>query len=146
MDLELGRFNPFSSQRVLAVGNVSSHPLATRVGQGGAPPPSDLAGQVSLKTAVGHARIGPANTTTAATVGHRISPFFGHFKPTHTSLPPFLDPLNSFLWSFFTDSSPFERYDENKFGQLLDRVFWPPQKPLDKGKGTVVFLVSWVFH
>ena len=82
----------------------------------------------------------------AATVGHRFSSFFSHSRPTHTSLPPFLDPLNSFLWSFSSDSSPFKRYDENKFGRRLDRVFRPPQQPLDQGKGTAVFLVSWAFR
>ena len=60
--------------------------------------------------------------------------------------PPFLDPLNSFPWSLFVDSSPFERYDKNKVGRLLDRVFRQPQQPLDQGEGTDVFLVSWVFH
>ena len=79
----------------------------------------------------------------AATVGHRFFAFFDHSRPTHTSLPPFLDPLNSFPWSLFADSPPFERYNKNKVGRLLDRVFRPPQQPLDQGKGTDVFLVSW---
>ena len=57
---------------------------------------------------------------TASTVGCRFSSFSGNSRPTHTSLPPFLDHLNSFPWSFFSDSSPFERYDENKFGRRLD--------------------------
>ena len=77
---------------------------------------------------------------------HDFPAIFGHFRPPHSSFPPFLDPLNSFPWSFSPDSSPFERYDKNKFGQLLDRVFRPPQKPLDQGEGTDVFLVSWAFH
>ena len=46
----------------------------------------------------------------------------------------------------FTDSSPFERYDKNKVGRLLDRVFRPPPQPLDQGEGTDVFMVSWAFH
>ena len=46
----------------------------------------------------------------------------------------------------FADSSPFERYDKNKVGRLLDRVFRPPQQLLDQGEGTDVFLVSWAFH
>ena len=79
-------------------------------------------------------------------MGHRIFLFFGHSRPTHTSLPPFLDPLNSFPWSLFADFSPFERYDENKFGRLLDRVFRPPQQRLDQGKGTDVFMVSYAFR
>ena len=90
--------------------------------------------------------IEPAKATAAATLGHRILVFFGHSRPTHTSHPLFFDPLNSFLWSLFTDSSSFERYNENKVGRLLDRVFRPPQQPLDQGKSTDVFLVSWDFR
>ena len=60
------------------------------------------------------------------------SPIFGPFELIHVV--------------FFADSSPFERYDERKFGRRLDHVFWPPQQPLDQGKGTVVFLVSWAFR
>ena len=71
-----------------------------------------------------------------------ISWFFGHFRPTHTSFPPFLDPLNSSAWSLFVDSSPFESYDKNKVGRLLDRVFRPPQQLLDQGNDTDEFLVS----
>ena len=70
----------------------------------------------------------------------------GHFRPSHTSLPPILDPLNSFPWSLFADSSPFESYEENKVGRRLDRVFRPPQRLLDQGNGTDEFLVSWAFH
>ena len=90
--------------------------------------------------------MGPANAAAAANLGRKIFVFSGHFRPTHTSFPPFLDPLNSFQWSFSLDSSPFERYGKNKFDRLLDRVFRPPQQPLDQGKGTDVFLVSWAFH
>ena len=122
------------------MGGDTGHPLATRAGQGGAPPPDDVADKNSQRTTAGRAQIGLTNTAAAATVGHRIFLFFGHSRPTHTSLPPFLDHLNSFPWSLFTDSSPFERYDENKFGRLLDRVFRPPQQPLDQGK---VLLCSW---
>ena len=128
------------------MGDFSGHPLATRASQGGASPPDDHLREIARPTASERARIGPPNAATAAMVGRRISPFSGHFRPTHTSLPPFLNPLNSFPWSFFADSSPFERYDENKFGRLLDRVFWPPQQPLDQGNGTSVFLVSWDFR
>ena len=128
------------------MGADSGHHHCTRVGQGGAPPPDYSRREISLPAAVGRARIGPANTAAAATLGRRILSFFGHSRPTHTSLPPFLDPMNSFLWSFSPDSSPFERYDENKFGQRLDRVFRPPQQPLDQGKGTDVFVVSWAFR
>ena len=122
------------------------HHYCTRIGQGGSPPPDDLGRKISRPTAAGRARIGPANTTAAATLGRRILSFFGHFRPTHTSLPPFLDPLNSFQWSFSPYSSPFKRYDKNKFGQLLDQVFRPSQQPLDQGEGTDMFLVSWAFH
>ena len=49
---------------------------------------------------------------TAATVGHRVSLDFsaisGHLRPPQSSFPPFLDPMNSFPWSFFAHSSPFE--------------------------------------
>ena len=86
----------------------------------------------------------------AATVGNRafndFSAIFGHFRPPHSSFPPFLDPLNSFPWSLFADSSQFGSDDENKVGRRLDRVFWPPQRLLDKGNGTDEFLVSWDFH
>ena len=128
------------------MGDVSSHPLATRAGQGGAPPQDDHLREISRPTAAGHTRIGPANAAVAATLGCRILLFSGHFRPTHTSLPPFLDPLNSFPWSFSSYSSPFKRYDENKFDRLLDRVFRPPRQLLDQGKGTPVFLVSRAFR
>ena len=136
----------FQADRVSAVGADSGHHHCTRAGQGGVPPPDDHRRKISRSAAVGRARIGPANTAAAATLGRRILSFSDHSRPTHTSLPPFLDPLNSFLWSFSSDSSPFERYDKNKFSRLLDRVFRPPQQPLDQGKGTDVFLVSWAFR
>ena len=136
----------FQADQVSAVGDYFGHLLATRANQGGAPPPDDLGHEISRPTAAGRARIRPANAAAATTFGRRILPFFGHFRPTHTSLPPFLDPLNSFPWSFSPNSSPFEIYDENKFGRRLDRVFRPPQQSLDQGKGTDVFLVSWAFR
>ena len=86
------------------------------------------------------AQIGPTKAAATAIVGHRFSAFFGHSRPTHTSIPPFLDPLNSFPWSHFANSSLFERYDKNKVGRLLDRVFLPPQQPLDQGR---VLMCSW---
>ena len=128
------------------MGANSGHHYCTRAGQGGAPPPDDLGSKSLRPTAAGRARIGPANAAAIATLGCRIFVFFGHFRTTHSSFPPFLDPLNSFSWSFSLDSSPFERYDKNKFGRLLDRVFRPPQQPLDQGEGTYVFMVSWAFH
>ena len=125
--------------------NFGHHPCA-RTRQGGAPPSDDLHRGISRPATAGHARIRPANTAAAATLGRRISPFFGHSSPAHTSLPPFLDPLNSFPGFFSLDSSPFERYDKKKFDRWLDRVFRPPHQPLDQGKGTDVFLVSWAFR
>ena len=136
----------FKADRVSVVGADFGHNYCTRADQGGAPPPDDHRHEILRPAAAGRAQIGPVNTTAAATLGRRILSFSGHSRPTHTSLPPFFDPLNSFLWSFSLDSSPFERYDENKFGQRLDRVFRPPQQPLDQGKGTDEFLVSWNFH
>ena len=118
----------------------------TRAGQGGGGRPDDHAGKISRPNAVEHARIGPAKEAAAANLGRRIFVFSGHFRPTHTSFPLFLDPLNSFPWSHFANSLPFERYDKNKVGRLLDRVFPPPQQPLDQSEGTDVFLVSWDFH
>ena len=128
------------------MGADSGHHHWTRAGQGGGGPPDDRRREISQPAAAGRARIGPANTATAATLGRRIFQIFGHSKPTHISIPPFLDPLNSFPWSFSPNSSPFERYGKNKFGRLLDRVFRPPQQPLDQGNGTDEFLVSWAFH
>ena len=126
------------------MGADSGHHYCTRAGQGGAPPPDDLGRKISRPTAAGRSRIGQANTAAVANLGRRIFVFSGHFRLIHTSFPPFLDPLNSFLWSFSPDSSPFERYGKNKFDRLLDRVFRPPQQPLNQGKGTDVFLLSWV--
>ena len=116
----------FQADRVSAVGADSGNHYCTRVGQGGAPKPDDCRREISRPAAAGRARIGPANTAAAATLGRRILSFFGHSRPTHASLSPFLDPMNSFVWSFSPDSSPFERYGKNKFGRLLDRVFRPP--------------------
>ena len=124
----------------------SGQHYCTHTRQGGASPPDDLGRKVSQPTASGRARIGPTNAAAAATLGRRIFVFSSHFKPTHTSFSPFLDPLNSFPRSFSPDSSPFESYGKNKFGRLLDRVFRPPQQPLDQGKGTDAFLISWAFH
>ena len=87
------------------MGDASSHNLATRAGQGGAPPLDDHRHEISWPTAAGRARIGPTNVAAAATLGRQISSFSDHFRPTHTSHPPFLDPLNSFPWSLFADSS-----------------------------------------
>ena len=128
------------------MGADSGHHYYTRSVQGGTPPPNDLGSKISRPTAIGRAWIGSAKAAAAATLGHRIFVFSGHFRPTHTSLRPFLDPLNSFMWSFSPYSSPFERYDKNKFGLLLDRFFRPPQQPLDQVEGNDVFLVSWAFH
>ena len=128
------------------MGADSGHHHCARAGQGGGGPPDEATGKISRPAAVGRALIGPAKAAVAANLGYRIFVFFGHLRQIHISFPPFLDPLNSFSWSLFADSSPFERYDKNKVGRLLDRVFRPPQQPLDQGEGTDVFLVSWAFH
>ena len=122
------------------------HHYCTRVGDGGRGRQDDHAGKIFLPAAARRARIVPTKAAVAANLGRRIFVFFGHIRPTHRSFPPFLDPPNLFPWSFSPDSSPFERYGKNKFGQLLDRVFRPPQQPLDQGESTDVFMVSWAFH
>ena len=122
------------------------HHYCTCSDQGGGGRPDDHAGKISQPSAAGRTGIGPTKAAAATIVGHHFSMFFGHIRPTHTSFPPFLDPLNSFPWSLFADSSSFESYNKNKVGRLLDRVFRPPQQPLDQGEGTYVFLVSWAFH
>ena len=124
----------------------SGHHYCTCAGDGGGGRQDDHAVKIFRPAAAEPARIGPAKAAAAANLGHRIFVFSGHFRPTHSSFPPFLDPLNSFPWSFSLDSSPFERYGKNKFGRLLDRGFRPPQQPLDQGESTDVFLVSWAFH
>ena len=128
------------------MGADSGHHYCTHAGEGGGGRQDDHAGKIFRPAAAGRAGIGPAKAAVAANLGRRIFVFSGHFRPTHSSFPPFLDPLNSFLWSFSPYSSPFERYGKNKFSRLLDRVFRPPQQPLDKGESTDVFLVSWAFH
>ena len=125
------------------MGADSSHHHYTHAGQGGGGRPDDHADKIFRPAAVGRARIGPAKAAATANLGGQIFVFSDHFKPTHTSFPPFLDPMNPFPWSLFADSSPFERYDKNKVGRLLDRVFRPPQQPLNQCEGTDVFLVSW---
>ena len=127
-------------------GGTTGHESATRAGLGGTPPPDEAGSEISRPTNVGHAGIWLEKTTAAASVCRRIFKFSGHFRPPHSSFPPFLDPLNSFPWSLFADSSPFGSYDENKVGRWLDRVFQPPQQLLDQGNGTDEFLVSWAFH
>ena len=124
----------------------SGHHYCTHAGHGGGGRPDDHASKIFRLAAVGPAWIRSTKAAAAANLGRRIFVFSGHFRPTHSSFPPFLDPLNSFPWSFSPDSSPFERYDKNKFGRLLERVFRPPQQPLDQGESTDVFLVSWAFH
>ena len=136
----------FWADRVSAVGADSGHQHCIHTSQGGGGRTDDHAGKISRPAAVGRSRIGPAKAAAAGNLGRRIFVFSCHFKLTHTSFPPFLNPLNSFPWSLFVDSSPFERYDKNKVGRLLDRVFRPPQQPLDQGEGTDVFLVSWDFQ
>ena len=128
------------------MGADSGHHYCTRVSQGGGGRRDTTADKIYRPATAGLARIQQAKAAAAANLGHRIFVFYSHLRPTHTSFPPFLDPLNSFPWSLFSDSSPFESYNENKVGQRLDRVFRPPQQLLDQGNGTDEFLVSWAFH
>ena len=128
------------------MGADSGHHHCARAVQGGGGPPDEVAGKIS-RPAAGRARIGSAKAAAAAAnLGRQIFVFFGHLRQTHTSFPPFLDPLNSCPWPLFAYSSPFESYDENKVGRMLDQVFRPPQQLLDQGNGTDEFLVSWAFH
>ena len=127
-------------------GGTTGHHTATPAGQGGAPPPDEAGHEISRPTDAGRAGIWPENITATTSVCHRIFQFFGHFRPPHSSFPPFLDPLNSFPWSLFADFSAFESYNENKVGRRLDQVFQPPQQLLDHGNGTDDILVSWAFH
>ena len=128
------------------MGADSGHHYYTCAIHGGGGRRDIAASKIFRPAAVGRARIGAAKAMAAANLGRRIFVFSSHFRPTHTSFPPFLDPLDSFPWSLFADSSPFESYDENKVGRRLDRVFQPPQQLLDQGNGTDEFLVSWAFH
>ena len=118
----------------------SGHHHCTRAIQGGGGPLNDRRHEISRPATTERAWIGPTNTAAAANLGRRIFMFSGHFRPTHTSFPPFLDPLNSFPWSLFADSSPFERYDKNKVCRLLDRVFRPPSNLWTKVR---VLMCSW---
>ena len=127
-------------------GGTTGHHTATGAGQGGAPPPNEAGREISRPTDAGCAGIWLEKTTAVASVCRRIFQFSGHFRPPHSSFQPFLDPLYSFPWSLFADSSPFGSYDENKVGRRLDQVFRPPQRLLDQGNGTDEFLISWAFH
>ena len=128
------------------MGADSGHHYYSCTGHGGGGRRDAAFGKNFLPTAAGRAWIRPAKAAAAVNLGRLIFVFFRPFQATHTSCPPFLDPLNSFSWSHFADSSPFESYDENKIGQQLDRVFRPLQQLLDQGNGTDEFLVSWAFH
>ena len=127
-------------------GGTTGHQSATRAGLGGASPPNEAGREISRPTDAGRAGIWLKKTTAATSVCRRIFRFSGHFRPPHSSFPPFLDPLNSSTWSLFADSSSFVSYDENKVGRRWDRVFRPPQRLLDQGNGTNECLVSWAFH
>ena len=108
------------------MGADSGHHYYTLAGQGGGGRRDAATGKISRPATAVRARIGPAKTAAAANLGRRIFVFSGHFRPTHTSFPPFLDSLNSFPLPLFENSSPFESYDENKVGRRLDQVFRPP--------------------
>ena len=98
-------------------GGTTGHQSATRAGLGGAPPPDEAGREISRPIDAGRAGIWPEKTTTVASVYRRIFQFFGHLRPPYSSFLPFLDPLNSFPWSLFADSSPFGSYNENKVGR-----------------------------
>ena len=92
----------------------------TRVGPRGPPPPDDAGRKILRPTAAGRAGIWLANPTAAAPFSHLsfvISGHFsGHYRPSHSSFPPFLDLLNSSTWSLFADFAPFGSYNENENG------------------------------
>ena len=118
----------------------------THAGPRGAPLPDGAGRKILRSTAAGRAGIWPANPTAAASFSHLSFVISGHFRPSHSSFPPFVDLLNSSTWSIFADFAPFGSYNENEIGRSLDRVFRPPQRLLDQGNGTNEFLVSWAFH
>ena len=122
-----GSFEPLRAVEDCTKGGATGHHRATRAGLGGAPPSDEAGREISRPTDAGRAGIWPEKTTAAASVCRWIFRFYGHFRPPHSSFPPFLDPLNSSTWSLFADSSPFGSYNENKIGRRLDQVFRPPQ-------------------
>ena len=109
--------NRCKAKRVLAVGGVSVHPPCYTRWSGRSATTRRPCRPNFTTNHLWTGQIEPANAAAAATVGCWILMFFGHSRPTHTYVPPFFDPLNSFPWSLLVDSSPFERYDENKFGR-----------------------------
>ena len=152
MDPELGRFDPFLSQSDFSRGRrFQPPPLHTH-----RPGRKSKARRPCLPNFTANRRRTPPDRAGEGYGGrHGGSSVFFIFRPFQADPylpppppppPPFLGPLNLFPWSFFVDSSLFERYNKRKFGQRLDRVFRPPQKLLDQGKGTAVFLVSWAFR
>ena len=117
---ELGHFQPLASRRVLGRGRCHRPPTlhTHRPGRCATSGRSRQPNFTANRHRTRPDRVGEA--AAAATMGHRAFLDFpaisGHFRPTQTSFPPFMDPLNSFPWSLFADSSPFERYDKNKVG------------------------------
>ena len=146
MDLELGRFELLLGQTGFGRGR-RFRPPPCYMHQPGRSATTRRSRRPSFTA--NYRRISPDRAGERGCGCHGGSPDFPIFRPFQADpylLPPIFGPLNSFQWSLFEDSSPFERYDENKFGRLLDRVFRPLQQPLDQGKGTVVFLVSWALR
>ena len=83
-------------------------------------PPVTRAGQVAGQRSWDWAGEEAASATVVSGLFLIFSAISSHFRPTHSFLPPFLGPLNSFPWSLFADSSSFESYDENNVGRRLD--------------------------
>ena len=127
---QLGHFGHLKAIQVSTKAAVSGHYHCARAGKVGGGHLDDHSGEVSRSTAIGRTQIGSAKRRQRrppwVTRNWLIfRPFQTTFRPPHSSFPPFLDPLNSFPWSLFADSSPLGNYDENKVGRRLNRVFQP---------------------
>ena len=94
------------------MGANSGHHYCTHSGQGGVPPPDDLGRKISRPTAVGRARIGPANAAAAATLGRRIFCVFRPFQANPYLFSTIFGPYELISVVLSPDSSPFERYEK----------------------------------
>ena len=128
------------------MGADSGHQYCTHAGQGGAPPPEDLGSKISRPTAAGCTRIEADERGGCRQLG---SSDFCIFRPLKTNpylISTIFEKSELISVVIFSRFITVERYGKKKFGRLLDRVFRPPRQPLNQGKGTYVFLVSWAFH